>query len=163
MGRLAVCVAVLCGTLSCGTTSPPLSNTYGTPEALAAAVLHAIANRDRPRLEGLALDQEEFRGHVWPELPAARPERNLPFSYVWGDLRQKSELALSRTISEHGGQRYKLERVTFGDETTYPSYTVHRAASLIVRDDSDAELTLRVCGSMIEKAGAWKVFSYVID
>jgi hypothetical protein len=126
-------------------------------------VLEAIANRDRPRLEGLALNQEEFREHVWPELPAARPERNLPFSYVWGDLRQKSELALSRTISERGGQRYTLEKVTFAGETPYPSFTVHRAASLIVRDDSDAESSLRICGSMIEKAGAWKVFSYVID
>jgi hypothetical protein len=126
-------------------------------------VLEAIANRDRPRLERLVLNQEEFREHVWPELPAARPERNLPFAYVWGDLRQKSELALSRTIAEHGGQRYGLEKVTFAGETPYPSFTVHRAASLVVRDSSGAESTLRVCGSLIEKAGGWKIFSYVVD
>ncbi len=58
-----------------------------------------------PALRDLALNEIEFREQVWPELPAARPERNLPFSYVWGDLRQKSDANLERTLARHGGRR----------------------------------------------------------
>jgi hypothetical protein len=126
-------------------------------------VLEALARNDRAALEAMALSEQEFRNHVWPELPAARPERNLPFSYVWGDLRQKSTGALSETLSRHGGRRYKLVRVAFSNQTDYPSYRVHRESTLHVRDAAGKEHTLRVCGSFIEKAGVWKVFSFVVD
>lgn len=162
MTRLALCILVVCGSLACRSPTP-LANAHPSPEALAAAVLDALGAGDRQRLEALALNETEFRAHVWPELPAAKPERNLPFSYVWGDLRQKSELALTRTVREHVGRRYKLARTTFSAETKYPDFTVHRQAALVVRDESGTESTLRVCGSMIEKGGSWKVFSYVVD
>jgi hypothetical protein len=32
-----------------------------------------------------------------------------------------------------------------------------------VRDTAGQEQALRVCGSFIEKDGAWKVFSFVVD
>ena len=145
-------------------SSPLLSNTYPSPEALATAVIDAVARRDAAALRGLALREEEFREQVWPELPAARPERNLPFSYVWGDLRQKSDESLVRTLAVHGGRRYTLVSVRSAGETTrYPSYTVSRQTVLQVRDETGAEIELRLFGSTIQKDGAWKVFSYVVD
>jgi len=112
-------------------------------------------------LETLALSEMEFRDHVWPQLPAARPERNLPFSYVWGDLRQKSTMALTGVMSREGGMRYELIAVRFNGETDYRTYRVHRDTTLLVRDAGGVETDLRVCGSMIEQDGGWKVFSYV--
>jgi hypothetical protein len=145
-------------------SSPLLSNTYPSPEALATAVLGAVERRDTAALNGLALSEEEFRDHVWPELPAARPERNLPFSYVWGDLRQKSDESLMRTLASHGGRRYALVSVRASGETTkYPSYAVSRETVLMVRDETGAPAELRLFGSTIQKDGAWKVFSYVVD
>ena len=126
-------------------------------------MLESLARRDRAALELLALNEQEFRDHAWPYLPAARPERNLPFEYVWGDLHQKSESALAQTLATHGGRRYDLLGVKFEDRTDYGQYRVHREASLQVRDASGQVTTIRVCGSMIEKGGAWKVFSYVVD
>ena len=142
---------------------PPLTHTFASADAVGAAVLEALAAGDRATLERLALSEQEFRDHVWPELPSARPERNMPFSYVWGDLHQKSQTSLSSVLSQRRGQRFALERVTFSGTTDYPSYRVHRQATLRVRDASGAETALRVCGSMIEKNGSWKVFSYVVD
>jgi hypothetical protein len=142
---------------------PPLANTSASAEALAGAVLDALSRRDRARLDALALSELEFRDHVWPNLPAARPERNLPFSYVWGDLHQKSTISLAETLATHGGQRYTLQRLTFGGMTTYGHYTVHRDASFAVVDASGETETIRVCGSFLEKDGEWKVFSYVVD
>jgi hypothetical protein len=101
---------------------------------------------------------------VWPELPAARPERNLPFSYVWGDLHQKSESFLAQTVEAHGGRRYTLVGVRFaGESTTYPSYAVHRDTIVRARDESGREVDLRVFGSSVLKDGSWKVFSYVVN
>jgi hypothetical protein len=160
--RVAVCAVVLAAVVAC-TRVPPLANTHPSAAALASALLDGLARRDRATLEGLALNEREFRDHVWPQLPAARPERNLPFSFVWGDLRQKSILTLGNVIAREGGKRYELIDVRFAGETDYQTYRVHREATLWVRDSRGAETDLRVCGSMIEKDGAWKVFSYVVE
>jgi hypothetical protein len=137
---------------------------YPSPQALATAVLNAVERRDTDELRGLALSEEEFREHVWPELPAARPERNLPFSYVWGDLRQKSDDNLRRMVVRHGGRKYAFVAMRSAGETTrYQSYTVSRETVLKVRDETGAEMELRLFGSTIQKDGGWKVFSYVVD
>jgi hypothetical protein len=141
----------------------PLTNTSASPEELARAVLDAVSRRDRARLDALAVNEQEFRDHVWPDLPAARPERNLPFSYVWGDLRQKSTISLAQILDGHGGKRYALQRVTFAGATRHAHHVVHRDARFAVVDASGAPQTIRVCGSFLEKDGGWKVFSYVVD
>ena len=143
--------------------APPLANTLESPEALGRALLDAVAQRDRSRLDALALSEREFRDHVWPDLPAARPERNLPFSYVWGDLHQKSQISLSKALEQHGGKRYTLHRVRFRGQTQYAHYVVHGEATFDVVDPAMAARALRVCGSFIQKDGGWKVFSYVVD
>jgi hypothetical protein len=152
----------VCGGIGCRTV-PPLADMSASSEALAAAVLDALARGDRARLDTIALTEREFRDHIWPDLPAARPERNLPFSYVWGDLHQKSRIGLSQTIARYGGKRHELRRVTFGGKTPYGAYTVHRDTTFDVVDASGVPETIRVCGSFVEKDGAWKVFSYVVD
>lgn len=157
-------LAVLLVVAATGCTSKrPLTNTYNSPEALASAILEAVRAGDRARLDALALSEQEFQDHVWPELPAARPERNLPFSYVWGDLQQKSADALATTVTREAGRSYELQGVTFSTTTPYAGYRVHRNAVFQVRDAAGVETDIRLCGSMIEKDGGWKVFSYVID
>lgn len=146
---------------ACGPRVTPLAHTAESPEALARAVLGAFAAGDRGALDGLALSESEFRDHVWPELPAARPERNLPFSYVWGDLRQKSEASLVATLDAFERRKAELVAVRFGEVTRSTSYTVHRDAVFVVRGPDGATEDLRVCGSFLEKDGRWKVFSYV--
>jgi hypothetical protein len=162
--RLLSVGAVLLVMFACRSTArSPLANTFTSPEALAVEVLQALTADNRPRLRALALSEQEFRDHVWPDLPAARPERNLPFSYVWGSLHEKSEIGLAATLARHRGRRYALQRVAFAAETPYAHYRVHRQATFHARDGSGKEYALRVCGSIVEKDGRWKVFSYVVD
>jgi hypothetical protein len=143
---------------------PPLANTAETPSALAGAVLDALQHRDVNRLHALSLDEREFREHVWPDLPAARPDRNLPISYVWGDLRQKSESSLGRVVAAKGGQPLELVSLRFaGGTTAYKSYAVHRQAVMVVKDGTGAQTEFRAFGSVLEKDGQFKVFSYVVD
>lgn len=159
---LAVGIAV--SSAACRPSSSLLRNARPSLQDLSIAVLAALERNDAADLRLLALSEQEFREHIWPELPAARPERNLPFSYVWGDLHQKSEGALRQSVGKHGGRRYTLLSVRFDGETTrYPSYTVHRETVLRIRDEGGAEYDLRLFGSSLQKDDVWKVFSYVID
>ena len=161
--RFRVLVIALLGLAACGPSRAPLAGTRDSAAALAQAIIEAMTAGDTTALASLAVSEPEFRDHVWPELPSARPERNLPFSYVWGDLRQKSEESLRAMLATHRGQRYTLVDVRFADRTAYPSYVVHRSATFVVRDASGQEHDLRLCGSMIEQHGRWKVFSYVVN
>jgi hypothetical protein len=158
-----VFVLGLCCLLSVAScSSPPLPHAHASPEALARAVLDAVAQRDVEALRMLALNKEEFEEHVWPELPAARPERNLTANYVWGDLQQKSNIMLRAMLAAHGGKRYELTGIRFlGETTAYASFRVHRESELSVKQDGGDEQQIRLFGSMIEKAGKYKVFSYV--
>ena len=166
--RLACCnvmrwlIVVVLAAAGCSSL-PPLADTHPSPEQVGEAVLEAVARGDRAALAALALSEQEFRDHVWPSLPAARPKRNLPFSYVWGDLRQKSDGMLRRTLAAYGGRRYQLVGVDFAGRSDYGDYVVHREGTFRVQDAVGETHRIRMSGSMIEKDGAWKVFSYVVD
>jgi hypothetical protein len=148
----------------CGAFSRPIPNSYESPEALARVVLSAVERRDAGALGAFALNKEEFEEHVWPELPAARPERNLSVNFVWGDLNHKSNVALRETLAAHGGKKYEFIGIRFlGDTTAYESYRVHRESELTVRDADGTEQQLRMFGSVLEQDGRYKVFSYVVD
>jgi hypothetical protein len=161
MDRRRFLLLVAAAATACALT-PPLSDTAGSADALAGLVLDALARNDRDALTRLALNEREFRDHVWPDLPSSRPERHLPFSYVWGDLHQKSELSLSAILQEHGGKRYQLRRAVLGKATQYAHFVVHRDTALEVVDLVGRAATIRVCGSVLNKDGGWKVFSYVV-
>jgi hypothetical protein len=142
----------------------PLEHTFSSPVGLAGAMLESIAGNDRPALEALALSEREFRERIWPELPASRPERNLPFDYVWGDLNQKSQGHLRQTLSRHGGRRYTVVDVEFlGETTSYRTFDVFRQAQLRVRDERGEELVIRLFGSVLRSGSEYKIFSYVVD
>jgi hypothetical protein len=157
----AVVVASLTG---CTRPAPPLTQTFDSPESLAREVLSRLARNDRQGLQALALTRDEFEAHVYPKLPASRPERNTSMTFVWGRLSQQSELSLAATLARHGGRSYTLQQVVFeGESTDYESFTVQRESVLVVRTPEGTVERLEVFGSMMVKDGRCKVFSYVTD
>jgi hypothetical protein len=148
-----------------GNLGPPLSGLFDSPEALARAVLEAFAREDVEGLKALPLSKEEFRVHVWPKLPASRPERNVPFDYGWTDLHQKSVGSIASNFKRYRGRSFELVAITFqGDETDYESFVVRRKSMLQVKDrDTGEELSLALFGSVMEWNGKYKLFSYVTD
>jgi hypothetical protein len=159
-----VFVALTLALPGAGCLGPSLSHAEASPELLVAAVAQALAERDEARLRELALDEQEFREVVWPDLPAAKPERNLPFSYVWGDLRVRSDAALASLLREYGGQKLAVTDLWFrGGTTQYASYVVYRTPTLRVVDAQGMDHELRLFGSIVEHSGRFKLFSYVVD
>ena len=153
-----------CGGPAASGAPPPLAHAFGSPWQVAEAVLGALAADDGETLTALALSETEFRTVVWPELPASRPERGVPFDYAWGDLHQKSGNALRRLLARAAGVRYELLDVAFdGESMRYDTFTVHRESRLRVRAPDGAEVDLRLFGSVLERGGEYKLFSYVVD
>ncbi len=158
--RAALLACLVC-LAACVPAKAPLTDTRESPAAVARAVLEAVTTGNSGALAALALSEQEFREHVWPELPAARPERNLPFSYVWGDLHQKSDASLAATVAKYRGQPLSFVDVRLGEVTRYQSYAVHRDTVVVVQKADGTTEDIRVCGSLLEQGGRWKVFSYV--
>jgi hypothetical protein len=161
----AVLVTAACSAPAEPTRTPaPLSNTFESPAALARAVLTALERRDLEGLRALPLSETEYREHVWPELPVSRPERNVPFDYAWGQMKQRSDGSLQQTFARYAGKRLDLVETRFtGETTTYTSFSVMRESEIIARDDSGRDLVLRLYGSALAREGRFKIFSYVID
>ena len=142
----------------------PLSQTYPSLEAVAEAAIAAAVAGDPVGLRALSLTEDEFRVHIWPTLPASRPERNVPFAFVWGTLHQNSEGHLQQSIHALRGQRLSLVRAEIAGETTdYGTVRVQRDTRLVVRDDSGTERSIRLFGSVVEQGGRYKIFSFVVD
>lgn len=164
LAALGLLAAGGCGRPAASDALSPLGHTFESPEAVAEAVLDALAADDGPRLLALVLSEIEFRSVVWPELPSSRPERGLPFEYAWGDLHQKSTNELRRLLARASGRRYELLDMTFdGESTPYETFTVHRDSRLRVRDPEGAERDVRLFGSVLQRGGEYKLFSYVVD
>ena len=163
-GGVACALLLTLALAGCDAPPPPLANTRPSPEALATAVLDALADGDADRLAALALNGQEFRDVVWPELPASRPERGVPVSYAWGDLRQKSSNALRRLVARWGGHRFTLLDVAYDGETTdYGAFRVHRETRLRVVDENGHEVEMHFYGSTLVRGDEHKVFSFVVD
>lgn len=161
-GLLAITILVSgCETVK---ASPGLRYAAPSLDALAMEVLSAFAARDMTRLELLALTEDEFRGLVWPALPASRSAAGIPVAYAWSDLRTKSRGTLQETMTSLAGQRFDLLSVRFtGRVSDYGTFRVYRESLLDVRGSDGVTRRLRLFGSVIEHEGRVKVFSYVVD
>ena len=166
--KFAVLAAVML-TAACSAPAPTrsagsLSHTFESPEALAQAVLTRLARKDLAGLRALPLSEAEFREHVWPELPASRPERNVPFGYAWGQLKQQSDGHLENTFARYAGKPLGFVQTRYtGETTTYQSFAVIRESEIVAADETGRQLILRLYGSALVKDGRYKVFSYVVD
>jgi hypothetical protein len=163
-------LAAVLATAACSTpaeptgSAEPLANTFESPEALARGVLDALAKSDRSRLNSLALSEAEFKAHVWPELDTSRPERNVPFDYAWGQMKQRSDGSLGQTIGRYGGQPLRFVQARFTGETTnYKSFSVIRESEIVATDESGRDVILRLYGSALVRDGRYKLYSFVVD
>jgi hypothetical protein len=144
-------------------TAIPFTPGYESKDAAVTAFLQALAARDRDALAAQVVSQDEFLKHIWPALPASRPEVGMPAERAWADQAQKNANFLSQTLGEHGGRRYELVVASFdGAPTTYEGFTIHPKTRLDIRDDGGVR-EVRLFGSMIESGGRWKIYSFVVD
>lgn len=158
-------VVLVAGVAGCSAAPAAIVFTpsYDSKDAAVTAFLQALAARDRDTLLAQAVSQNEFLKHIWPALPASRPDVGMPADRAWADQAQRNVNFLSQTLSDHGGRRYELVAASFdGSPTTYGSFTIHPKTTLDIRDEFGVR-EVRLFGSMIESGGRWKIYSFVVD
>ena len=147
----------------CGATPRPAwSDSFDSADALATAALDAIAAADHSRLARLALSEDEMRETVWPALPASREQVGMPWQYFWREHAQRNAGYLSTLVAKHGGKGYDLAGLSFDGRTTYGDVTIYREPALELRTAAGPQ-RLRLFGSMAEREGRWKLYSFVVD
>jgi len=152
---LCICI-IVCGT-SCERS--PLSNSYRSPEALAGAVLDALAQEDHDGLLALMVTSEEHESLLWNQLPESN---HLTFEYARLLNERNSGKAITEAISNFGGNSFELVSIEFGEEVEqYEGFTLHFGAVLTVRRVSDGvEGTLPILDVVLEYGGHWKLMNY---
>jgi hypothetical protein len=153
-------IAFLAGLLaSCGKRELKFSES--SIQNLAEEVLEAVESNDPDALLKLRINEREFKKYLWPEFPASDPKMNVPFSFAWGNLDQKSEKGARRALSQYGGNAYRFETIYFQEKTEeYSGFKLY-SQSVIVAKDNDGNLhELQFCGSIVERNGEYKFLSY---
>jgi hypothetical protein len=137
---------------------PTLSNAYGSPDALAEAVLHAIRHEDRDALDALRVTQEEHRQYLWEELPESQ---HVPFDFAWGLNDANSRKGIDQVMAAYGGTDFELVSIVFTrSPETYSTFTVHFGTELRVRRLSDGqEGVLPILDVVLERGGEWKLMN----
>lgn len=159
---LLLALVVLAGCQS-APSAVPLTPSYGSKDAAVTAFLQALAARDKDALAQQVVNQNEFLKHIWPALPASRPDVGMPAERAWADQAQRNAGHMAQLLSEHGGRRYELVAASFdGTATPYGAFTIHPNTRLDIRGDSGVR-EIRLFGSMIESGGRWKIYSFVVD
>lgn len=159
---LAWLALLLVACWSCGAPRQRFAEACPSPETLAGAFLQALEAGDRPRLERLALSEEEFRLEAFPEMPAFG---RIPTDLAWNQLSLRSLYGLSTVLARYGGRAWVLEGIDFrGATTVYQTFAVRRDPMLTLRDPSSGEIReLALFGSVLEYDGGFKLFSFNID
>ncbi|MGD2135733.1 MAG: hypothetical protein PVF27_06215 [Gemmatimonadales bacterium] len=157
----AVCAVLEAALLACGGTGDAsLRHAYDTPEALASAVLHAIALADRDSLAALMVTREEHREALWDQLPESD---DLTFEFARDLNERNSRKGMSAIVSQFGGTRFELVSLDF--DTTlaerYDDFTLHFVRRLVVRRARDGQVgTLPILDVVLERSGRWKLMNY---
>lgn len=139
-----------------------LENAAASLRGLAELALAAVEARDAPALDALRVTESEYKEIFFPELPEASQQGAAPVDFQWHLLNLKSVKGLGDVIDELGGQRFELEDViATGGVEEFKTFRAHRKVELKVRRASDgAELQVRLFGSVVERGGELKIFSF---
>lgn len=132
-------------------------------DALGRRFLSALESSDEASLREIAITKDEFERNVWPKLPASEPGSNLTSDWVWNQYALKNESSLSRLLRRFGGKEYEYAGFEFRGETRdYGEFLLHTEAVLRVAENGE-EKRVRLIGSVIEEAGQYKIYGFVVD
>lgn len=138
---------------------PVMENAYPSAEALVEAALEAVADEDREAMQSLLVTRDEHFDLLWPSLPESE---HMTFEYARWLNEHNTGKAIQRALDRFGGKEFRLQRIQYTKETeTYPEFTLHRGATLVVERVSDgAEGELTLVDVLVERPEGWKLLDY---
>lgn len=160
---LTALVAALVAATGCGSagasSAPDMEGAHASAEALVEAALEAVARGDRMAMESLLVTRDEHHDLLWSALPESE---HLSFEYARWLNEHNTGKALDRALERFGGEEFRLQRIEYTKGTeTYPGFSLHRGAKLVVERVSDgAEGELTLVDVLVERPEGWKLLDY---
>ena len=143
---------------------PDAQGWYGSADALAQAVAQAVSTQNEEAFNRMRISRDEYMNLVWPNLPVSKIvgwKDNADF--VWTQHAAKSDSGLREMMRRYGGNPLQVKSVTLAPEATvYGNVTIHSRPVLLFDNSTKPGPAPVLMGSMIEKIGRFKVFSYSI-
>lgn len=134
---------------------------FNSPAHIGQVCVDALNRGDTDVLHRLRVNRDEYLSWIWPEFPAARPPRNFPGDFAWSNLNKQSVLGLGKWLQVYGGKNLTFVDMRFEKPTEkYNGFTLLRGSVLTVRNVNGNNLELRILGSVVEKAGRYKLLSF---
>jgi hypothetical protein len=142
------------------TKEPPLPYMQPSMEALAAAVVQALADSNVDLLYNLVVTKDEYRDIVWANLDP-KEINGLPMEEVWSWNARDIDKAIGRYSGEYAHKDMQLVRVNPPRETRIRNeIKVHRGNWIDVALRGEPEETWRLLNVVLEYEGWFKVIAY---
>ena len=144
----------------------PLRLTEGATsrEALIRRFARAVERRDTTAIRAMVLNRAEFAYLYFPSSPYARPPTVQEAPLAWFLLVQNSQKGVTRVFDRIGGQRFEYIGHRCDPEPSREGANLFwRGCVVDLRMPTDGLVTRKLFGSIIERDGRFKFFSYTND
>lgn len=133
-------------------------------DALVRRFVRAIERRDTATARAMVLSRAEFAWLYYPTSPYTRPPTVQEAPLTWFLLVQNSQKGITRAFNRYGGSgiRYHTHRCTPEPAREGDNRLWHDCVVELTTADGGI-VTLRLFGSIIERDGRLKFFSYAND
>lgn len=124
----------------------------------------ALAEHDTTRLEGLMIDEREYREILYPAFPAAHSPINARFETLWLTHYPDAHRGVRQILGEYGGRDVRVLAVRFEHpDQDFVNFVLHETSHVDAEVDGVREDNLRLFGSVVRVGDQWKVLSYPDD
>ncbi|MEX2281712.1 MAG: hypothetical protein WEE89_04395 [Gemmatimonadota bacterium] len=139
-----------------------LSPVADSRELLVRQFLTALEARDSTALKSLVLSTAEFIDLYYPSTPYTRPPYRQNPAFVWFLIQQNSQKGISRAMDRFGGRPLRYQGSECKPEEPQGN---NRFWSCAVRIEpaTGQPGSIRLFGSIMERAGRYKFVSYAND
>ncbi|HSR52489.1 MAG TPA: hypothetical protein VLV83_16815 [Acidobacteriota bacterium] len=112
----------------------------------------------------MAVSREEFEQYVWPSLPASQPGSGLTSEWVYNQSLLRSLGGFEKVMGWHAGREYGFRDIRIdGGVKQYQGFTIHDDPVLSITDERGKAREIQLFGSIIERDGEFKIYSFNLD
>ena len=134
---------------------------FNSLDYIGQVCVDALNRGDADALHRLRVNRDEYLSWIWHEFPAAHPPNNFPGDFAWSNLHKQSVLGLGKSLRTYGGKDLTFVDIRFEKPTEkYNGFSLLRGSVLTVQNANGKNLELRILGSVVNKAGRYKLLSF---
>ena len=141
-----------------------LSGGAASRDALIRRFVRAVEHRDTTAIRAMVLDRSEFAYLYYPSSPYTRPPTVQEAPLAWFLLVQNSQKGVTRVFNRFGGRHVQYVGHRCDPEPSREGANLLWHGCVVdLRTSTDGVVTRTLFGSIIERDGHFKFFSYRND